>query len=265
MEWIKFGNIYNIENGSGWRHSHTHKPTVLVLEKKIRVYFGVRDESNHTRTTYVDLNKEDLTQVIYEHNNAVLDLGELGAFDDEGANVSSIVMHNEDLYMYFIGWNTGKTVPSRNASGLAISNDKGENFKRISDGPVMGINRLDPFFVVAPFVIIEDSIWKMWYTSGTSWKVINEKPEIHYHIKYAESSDGIVWDIQNISAIPPAHEFECTARPSVIKYQGKYHMWFSHRSMVDFRTSSGNSYRIGYAHSEDGISWVREKTFSVRL
>ncbi len=34
-------------------------------------------------------------------------------------------------------------------------------------------------------------------------------------------------------------------------------MWYSYRGGVDYRTSLKTSYRIGYAQSEDGISWTR--------
>ena len=35
-------------------------------------------------------------------------------------------------------------------------------------------------------------------------------------------------------------------------------MWYSYRAIEDYRTNTANSYRIGYAESNDGISWVRK-------
>jgi len=34
-------------------------------------------------------------------------------------------------------------------------------------------------------------------------------------------------------------------------------MWYSYRSYRDYRTERQNSYRIGYAESDDGRSWTR--------
>lgn len=255
MHWEKIGLIYKNTSSNT---THTHKPTVLVLSDRIRVYFGVRDSKNHTQTTYIDLDKNDLQKIIYKHNKPVLGVGKLGAFDDEGANVSSIIQHENRLYMYYIGWNTAKTVLSRNMIGLAISDYKGNNFERISDGPVIGLSRHEPYFIVAPYVIKETNLWRMWYTSGSGWKIINDKPEIHAHIKYAESKNGIDWEIKNISCIPSANEFEITARPSVIKHKGLYRMWFSFRSIENFRTDVNRAYSIGYAESKGGIVWDRK-------
>ena len=35
-------------------------------------------------------------------------------------------------------------------------------------------------------------------------------------------------------------------------------MWFSYRGVFDYRETSQNSYRIGFAFSNDGIKWVRD-------
>ena len=40
-------------------------------------------------------------------------------------------------------------------------------------------------------------------------------------------------------------------------YDGKYHMYFSYRYGLDFR-SANRGYRIGYAYSWDLINWTRD-------
>jgi hypothetical protein len=99
--------------------------------------------------------------------------------------------------------------------------------------------------------------YKMWYTSGSEWKIINGKPEIYYHIKYATSQNGIDWTRENISCIKPDTPYEATARPSVIFENGLYKMWYSRRDIIDFRTNFKHGYRAGYAESKDGINWQR--------
>ena len=77
----------------------------------------------------------------------------------------------------------------------------------------------------------------------------------NYHIKYAESSDGISWDRQGIVAIDYKDQLEyAISVPRVLKDpKGKFRMWFSSRA-----SSSADSYRIRYAESVDGINWVRK-------
>lgn len=192
--WEKKGRIYVPQGAHGFDHSHCHKPTPLLRdENTIRIYFGTRDRSGKTRTTFVDVDAADSGRVIYIHDRPVLDLGKLGAFDDSGANVCSVLRVGSRIYMYFIGWNPGTTVHTRNAIGLAISEDGGWTFSRLFDGAVLDRNRDEPYSTGAVDVMqVNDGFWA-WYTSGSEWKIINGKPEIFYHIKRASSTDGRNW------------------------------------------------------------------------
>lgn len=258
MAWIKKGLIYYPKGENGFDYSHCHKPTPLILNgTTIRVYFGVRDKNNITRTTFIDVDINDPKKILYVHNKPVIDIGKIGTFDDSGANVSSVLRVGGKIYMYYIGWNPSTTVPTRNSIGLAVSDDNGFSFKRMYDGPILDRTKDEPYYTGAVDVLKENNVWKMWYTSGSEWKIINGKPEIFYHIKYATSLNGIDWNRDNITCIPPVNEFEATARPCVIKENGIYKMWYSKRSLIDFRTNIRNSYRAGYAESTDGVKWIR--------
>ena len=268
MKWVKKGLIYNVTGEHCFDISHCHKPTPLIVDDNtIRVYFGTRDANGKTRPTYIDLDSNNLNNIKYIHSKPILDLGKIGAFDDSGANVSAVVRNGDKVYMYFIGWNPSTTVHTRNAIGLAISEDNGKTFKRAYDGAVLDRTKDEPYYTGAVDVIKEnETSWKMWYTSGSEWKIINNKPEIFYHIKYAISDNGIDWKRDNIMAIPPENDFEATARPSVIKEDGIYKMWYSSRSLINFRTDMKNGYRGGYAESKDGIKWTRmDDKFTLQL
>ncbi len=259
--WIKKGLIYNCSGLNGFDVSHCHKPTPLILsETVVRIFFGVRDKNSITRTTYIDVNFEDIDKpkVIYIAKAPVLDIGKIGTFDDSGANVCSIVRKGNLIYMYHIGWNPSTTVHTRNAIGLSVSKDNGETFVRLFDGSVVDRDKDEPYYTGAVDVILDNDIFKMWYTSGLEWKLINGKHEIFYQIKYAESKDGINWQKQNIICIMPENEYEVNARPCVIKENEIYKMWYSKRNLVDFRINPKNNYRGGYAESKDGIIWNRK-------
>jgi len=89
----------------------------------------------------------------------------------------------------------------------------------------------------------------MWYLSCTGWHINNDKSEHAYHIKYAESSNGIDWDRRGHIAIDYAHAGEyAISRPTVLCDEGLWKMWYSYR---------GETYRIGYAESADGRHWTR--------
>ena len=97
----------------------------------------------------------------------------------------------------------------------------------------------------------------MWYSSGTEWREVNGRAEPRYLVRYAESDDGIEWRRPGTVAIDYERPDEAIARPWVIKEGASYRMWFSTRSIVDYRNSPRQSYRMGYAESCDGLSWKR--------
>lgn len=258
FSWEKRGHVYSATGANGFDRSHCHKPTPILLNADtIRVYFGVRDAHNITRTTFVDVAADDPWRVTYVHDRPVIDTGKIGAFDDSGANVSAVCQDGDRMYMYFIGWNPSTTVHTRNAIGVAISTDGGTTFTRPYDGAILDRTKEEPYYTGAVTVVHEGDGWRMWYTSGTEWVMINGKPEIRYHIKYATSTNGIDWTRDGISCISPQHHVEATARPSVLRIDGRYRMWYSRRDIVEFRTNQAHGYRGGYAESADGIAWQR--------
>jgi len=249
--------IYAPSGKHGFDQSHCHKPTPFkISDEVIRVYFGTRDKKNITRTSYVDLCTNDIRKILFIKNSAVLDVGKIGTFDDSGANVCSVIKVDNEIFMYYIGWNPSTTVHTRNSIGLVKSTD-GENFEREWDGSILDRDRLEPYYTGAVEVMAQDNKFIMWYTSGSEWKIIEGKPEIFYHIKYAESFDGIEWNKHNKVCIPPAHDYEATARPSVILVNGIYMMLYSKRDLRGFRNDKSKGYRAGFAFSTDGIKWNR--------
>jgi hypothetical protein len=257
-KWKKGGLIYAPQGKHGFDVSHCHKPTPLLVDSNtLRIYFGTRDQHGRTRTTFIDVSLNDPRRILYVHDRPVLDLGPLGAFDDSGANVCSIVRYGGDVFMYFIGWNPSTTVHTRNAIGVAISRDNGLSFSRPFFGPVLDRDKSEPYYTGATDVIIDGKRWKAWYTSGSEWKVVDGKPEIFYHIKYAESDNGFDWRKMGVVCIPPIHEYEANARPSVRKLADGYQMWYSRRDIRQFRANASRGYRGGFAMSQDGVAWIR--------
>lgn len=260
MKWTKKGVIFVPDHNYDWMVSHAHVPIVDRIDPEtLRIYFGTRDKLNRTVTTYIEVEADDPHNVLYVHDEPVLGLGSLGCFDDSGAMPSWIVDYGGKKYLYYIGWNVGTTVPYRNSIGLAVSHDGGLTFQRMFEGPVVDRFYKEPHFVGSSCVLIEDGIWRMWYLSTVKWKVHRGRPEPYYHLKYAESNDGIRWKREGLVCIDFKSSDEGgISRPCVIKENGLYRMWYSFRGAEGYRVSKERSYRIGYAESPDGIQWTRK-------
>jgi len=251
MKWIKKGLIFRPDGTTPWMATHAAVPFADRIDGDIfRVYFCARDRSNRAQVGYFEIDITRPEEIIYVHDTPVIGLGPLGAFDDNGAIGSWLVNVNGRKYYYYSGMMLGITVPFYFYLGLAISEDGGRTFHKFSHSPILDRNAVDPYLTGHACVLRENSIWKMWYVSGQRWEVEDSKPKHYYHVKYAESTDGLNWDRRGAVCIDFQSEDEyAIGRPCVIKENGLYRMWYSYR---------GQSYRIGYAESANGLNWQRK-------
>jgi hypothetical protein len=194
----------------------------------------------------------------------ILALGKPGTFDDCGVMPSCIVNHKNLKYMYYIGWNVRSTIPFHNSVGLAISKDGGDSWNRYSDGPLWDRDTIEPFFSGTSYVLIdEDGNWHNWYLSCTEWRQVRNTMEPRYNIKYATSHNGVNWHRSGQVAIDYKSDDEAgLVSATVIKSSGKFHMWFAYRNIDGYRTDTAQSYRIGYATSDNGKNWQRKDNSS---
>jgi len=252
MKWTKQGILFQPPTDLAWMTTHAAVPCALENGDMVRVYFSGRDRADRSHTGFFDFNPEAPQRIAEVSERAVLSPGPLGAFDDSGAMAACAVRHNGLIYLYYIGWNLGRTVPFHNSAGLAISSDGGLSFDKASRGPILARDDIDPYFTASAWVTVEGDSWRMWYLSCCRWEIDEAgQPKHYYHIKYATSRDGIHWHKTGLVSI----DFQCAeeyaiSRPSVIQDEdGLYRMWYSCR---------GERYRIGYAESTDGIRWIRK-------
>ncbi len=258
MKWTKKGVIFTPDHNYDWMISHASLPVVdQARDGVLRIYFGTRDGKGRSHTSYLEAEATCPENILYVHDRPVLPLGRPGTFDDSGVMPSSIVTHEDKKYLYYIGWNPQVTVSYRLAIGLAVSDDGGRSFDKMSEGPVCDRSFDEPFFNTSPWVIVEGDRWRMWYISCTGWETVNGSPEPRYHVKYAESVDGIRWQKTGLVCIEYDEVTEAIARPCVFKEDGLYKMFYAFRRVLNYRTDRDQSYRLGYAESVDGLAWTR--------
>ena len=259
MMWEKRGLIFAPTGDYEWNKSHAQVPVAdIVNDETWRIYYATRDASNRSTTSFIDVEAGNPQNIIYRHNQPILPFGRPGTFDEHGIMPSSVITMGTKKYLYYIGWSQRKSVPYQNSIGLAISDDGGESFSKFSEGPVIGVNHIDPFFTGTIFVLKEGGLLRAYYLSCIGWKFVNEKPESMYVLKYATSTDGVNWQRDNIVAIAFKNEDEGgLVSASVVKLNNSYYMWYGYRNYFDFRDNPDNGYRIGLAESVDGVNWIR--------
>jgi sucrose-6-phosphate hydrolase SacC (GH32 family) len=268
FKWKKTGRIFDPTKvqGKDWMKTHAQCPGTLVFDDFVRVYFACRPDPKDgkyvSRTTFLDLDRKDLTQIINIADKPILELGPTGSFDEFGIYPSSVIKEEREIRLYYAGWSRWESVPFMASVGLAVSKDNGVSFERYGQGgPILSQSPNDPFVISGARIRKFNNKWYLFYLSGRKW-IPDEhgRMESVYKIRLAVSDDGINWhrDNRNIVAdVIDAHE--CQAGGDVFYYEGKYHMYFSYHPALDFRNKE-NGYRIGYAYSDDLVSWMRDDT-----
>ena len=238
-------------SAAAWAATHAALPAVAQApDQSLRLYFSTRDAEGKSRIARASLAIEPSGAHAVADALPALDLGSLGAFDDAGVTNSCLVTAAGRDYLYYTGWSLGVSVPFYLNAGLAISDAGGRTFTRVSRAPVLERTAVDPYMTASPWVLIEDGVWRMWYVSATGWTAGADGPRHHYHVRYAESVDGINWTRDGRVCLDFASPDEYAfGRPCVVHdADGLYRMWYSVR---------GRAYRVGYAESPDGLSWSR--------
>lgn len=253
MKWRKLGKVFDVNNSTpdGYMVSHAMMPCPYHIKGDIyRIYFSSRDITNRSRPFSIDMNINFPLETFGLSKEPILDLGELGCYDDSGVMPTCIYNVGDDKYMIFNGWSLGLNVPFYSFNGLA--KEVSDKFVKQSRYPnVLSRSSSDPISTFSPFVLYDEGKWKMWYVSLIRW---SQDKKHYYHIKYAESFDGINWTPKNHVCIDFESKSEfAIARPCVIKVKDHYKMWYSYR---------GDKYRIGYAESSDGLVWNRMDSYS---
>lgn len=228
--------------------THAASPIPLPLDgDRVRVLVSGRDDTSRARIGALEFSLAAPHDVRVAAE-PLADLGEPGTFDETGMVGGCAVADDGRTLVYYSGFQQGRTVPFWFFGGLLISEDGGRTARRASAAPVLDRSDFDPIIAGAPWILREHGVWRMWYTSGVRWVCEDAGLKHYYHVKYAESDDGVRWRRDGRVAIDFAEDEYAIGRPCVVHDGDVYRMWYSRR---------GDAYRIGYAESRDGLTWTR--------
>lgn len=263
MRWEKKGLIIRADGQREWMISHIQNPYAIVLDGCIRVYFTTRPKDINglfkSVTAYMDLDKKNLSKVLYICDNPLLEFGRAGTFDEHGIMPGSVVKRgNNEWWLYYAGWSRSVSVPYQWSIGLAISTDGGDHFEKYGEGPIMNTSYNDPYLLAAPrSIFFDNDKWHMLYGSGIGWIDDDGRIESMYLNRHAESSDGINWIRDDDYCVNKVYEDESQSACCSVKVDDTYHMFFPYRHSVNFRNKE-RGYLIGYAFSKDLKRWTRD-------
>lgn len=255
FKWDKLGRIITPQTDVAWMATWVGASFVRPQQDSsiVEIFVTGRDSNNRSTIGKIRVDFANNFNVVSIDKTPLFSLGSLGAFDENGVSYPWLFEWNKQTYMLYVGWMPTVLTPFMNGLGLAKELPDG-TFQRVSRAPILPRNNDDYLSIGSSGVFVEDDKIRLYYTSFLKWGSSPKEHKHYYVIKYAESQDGINWTRDNHICIDIKYDWEFSiCRPSVIKLNGVYHMWFSYR---------GQGYQIGYASSVDGKNWQRDDTKS---
>ena len=255
MRWRKHGVAWRPDGTLPWARSHATCPTPLArADGSLRLFLQSRDAHNVGHVGWIDVDPERPTRVLREAASPVLGPGEPGSFDDNGVfPTCAVPLPDGRVLLYYVGFELGHHVRYRLLTGLAVSEDGGDTFRRVQPTPILERSPAERLFRCGPQVIREaDGGFRMFYVAGSGWETIDGKAMPVYGLRELRSADGIVWPATGRVVMDPdpsqEHGF---GRPWVVRDADGWRMHYSVRRRDPAR------YRLGLARSLDGETWQR--------
>ncbi len=246
MRWKKLGKIFELQAIDENILTHVANPVAKYLHDDIfRVYFSARDREDRSSLSYVDIDifTKEISQL---PTGTTFKYGDLNNFYSHGVSIGNIYKIQNREFMGFMGWQIQKNTHWRGDIGRVKIED--DEISLTPKEPFISCDKEDKVSLSYPWIMRDNNIYKMWYGSTISWTSSNS--EMIHVIKYATSKDGENWQKHGLAIPYKIGVAQAFSRPSIIKNEKGYHMWYSYRS------GDGSKYKIGYSHSSDALKWT---------
>ena len=246
MTWEKIGLIYTNKGITKNLVTHSSNPLALSIDENIvRIYFSSRNIHKKSSVGSVDFDFLSLKVIKGSEKEVFTFIGGSKFFSD-GISLGATYSTDDRHYVLFMGWSLDSENPWTGRIGrFEISNDY--KWSLNPKNAIIDIDQtIDKLSLSYPFVLKEKKLFRMWYGSTVYFGLEND--EMIHPMNYAISNDGINWKKCGLAFPIKKGKAQIFSRPQVVNDKNGYHMWFSFWSI-------GSSYRIGYAHSDNGCSW----------
>lgn len=260
--WTRKSRLISAPAHHAWWAASTQCPVVHKIRPDLwRIFFGARDYDNRTRTIYADANPKNGMEIIHLNDQPVV-TPRVGDYpDSDGIFISCFSQASQSLHAYTIEIHRCNDTQFSGTTGLLETHDDGLSFSRPTDEAILGGDYKSPDYYIAPCVLKRSDGWHVWFARMVRWDLsVKPAPEYYYEIWHARSEDGLRWTISPNAALP-LQEGECgITRPWVQERpDGLLEMWYCRRGTYDTQNPKARHYTLGYALSEDGLTWQRRE------
>jgi predicted GH43/DUF377 family glycosyl hydrolase len=241
-EWVEYeGNpVIGPADPGAWDGGHRYVGTVINVEGSYHMYF-FGNPDGYPFDEHLEIGHATSSDGLsweMDPANPVMRLGAAGEWDEFTLSSPAVIHDGTGFRMWYTGGD-GQVF----RAGYATSPD-GSSWTKYEDNPVIDVGSpgsFDDDWVGPGSVIVEDGLYRMWYTAAR-----DVGPDSYdWTIGYAESTDGLSWTKHPEPVLDPGR---LAWAPSVLFDGSSYHMWYG---------GAGAGVYISYAVSADGVEWAR--------
>ena len=252
MRWRRKGVCFYAKAVPWAAHTALQPTPLFVNDNVVRLYAGFRDEVGVSKIGFIDVETRDPSNVINISHTPVLDIGRDGMFDDNGVVPCSVVKFENQILLYYAGYQISGKVRFMAFSGLAISTDRGDSFIRYQETPIADRTPEAALFRAIHSIMFDGAKWRVWYGGGSTFIEGKNKTLPSYDIRYMESDSPYIFPNSGTNVLTTSGAEYRVGRPFVVRNDdGLFQMFYG------FSTEA-SPYGLGYAESSDGISWTRK-------
>ena len=236
--------------------SHNVKPIpIKINETTLRIFFVSRLKDDTPSPTFIDVDINDPKKIKKINKKILVKYGENGAFDSDGIGFTQITPYKNKYLIQYSGWKRSRYKMTIDMGiGYLLADKKLTKFTKISTGPVIHKDMLNPLGVAASYLLKDNKKYKLFYCRLIKWIKAEHDYEMIYTICGAESNNIFNWKFYKKPLIKQKFSTEVVSAPEVKKINGNYYMWYSYRGAINKKIKK---FKIGFAHSKNGIDWER--------
>ena len=260
--WIKKGRVIAPGFAGDQSKGRLSAPCVIKLnDGQLRMYFWTTNSSG-SRLHYLfaaEASPDNPMKWELLGDRPLLGPATSGKVRDKGPSFPWVLPREDAPWlMYYCAWGSwARAGELSNRTSLAISEDQGRTWKVVKE-PLLALGPPGSFDagMTGSVCVLRfgPADYRMWYTAGERYEILEGRKRGIVHLGYATSRDGASWRRHPKPHLSPrldrTRPYEAVvSKPSVFVLNGVFHMWLS--------VSGLSGYRLAYARSEDGVTWQR--------
>ena len=247
MEFEYLGNVVTPDKLRNSAKKGFLQPTLNLTQNTIEIYAGLRGSNGISHPYKLEASLNDPLKIVDYSRESILELGEIGSFDEHGIVPTYIQDFGKTQYLHYAGYQKSKSAPFLIFSGKAVSNNYGKSWDKLSNTPYLDRNNSNTCFRVIHTIVNFEGKDFYFFGGGSTWVRIEKRLVPMYDIKLLiREKNSSPKSVEK--TVIPLNGLRRIGRPNIYTRKRGFGMFLSTQSFE-------GQYRIAHTFSHDLLNW----------